>query len=201
MNRLFKKVLTLACLMAAVGAARAQEPKTATVDLMATNISSFDILSTHNIFDPNRSGPRRYTPPPRQRQVDWFAPVGTMSYEKGTFAFFDGNNSNYRKTLKTSDTIAGYKITGITPDSIQLAAASNKVINLPIGTRMRRYDGGHWAVAGATEAMPDSSSTTTTVSSDTMPAPAASGGQDSPPSSAADNDIMKKLMLKRLQEK
>ena len=26
--------------------------------------------------------------------------VGTMTYEKGTFAFFDGSSSEYRKALK-----------------------------------------------------------------------------------------------------
>ncbi len=150
-SKLIQTVL-LAWLMAAGAAAWAQE----TNDATATDFHSFDIIYKRNIFDPSRSGrrPSTYT---RPRQVDTFTLVGTMSYEKGRFAFFDGSSSEYRKTLKPAEKIAGYKIAEIAPDHIVLAAASNQTINLPVGTRMRRQDGGAWWLVSRAE--PDATPT------------------------------------------
>ena len=51
--------------------------------------------------------------------------VGTMTYEKGTFAFFDGSSSEYRKALKRAGIIAGYKLTSIAANSVELASGTN----------------------------------------------------------------------------
>src|ERR1041385_6179537 len=59
------------------------------------HFSSFRIITERNIFNPRRSA--RYVPTERTRRpstrTDSFALVGTMSYEKGFFAFFDGSSS------------------------------------------------------------------------------------------------------------
>src|SRR2546421_1583725 len=52
--------------------------------------SAFKLITERNIFNSHRSA--RYTAPREsgpQARVDSFALVGTMSYEKGPFAFFD----------------------------------------------------------------------------------------------------------------
>src|SRR5437016_4611968 len=59
----------------------------------APDFNSFRIITQRNIFDPNRSGigrPFTRHNPSSNRTIDAFALVGTMSYEKGKFAFFDG---------------------------------------------------------------------------------------------------------------
>src|ERR1035441_9473136 len=78
--------------------------------------SSFKVVVDKNIFDPNRQpqrGPRTVRPTPKS--FDSLTLVGTMTYEKGTFAFFDGTSAEYKKALKLADAIAGYKVTNIAP--------------------------------------------------------------------------------------
>src|SRR4051794_18547376 len=70
------------------------------------DLRSFRIISERNIFNPNRSArsPRGETPrAQRAPKIDTFALVGTLSYEKGRFAFFDGSSSGFKKTLKAAD--------------------------------------------------------------------------------------------------
>ena len=73
--------------------------------------------------------------------------VGTMTYEKGTFAFFDGTSSDYKKALKLTDTIAGYKVTTIAPNGVKLASGTNEV-ELSVGAQLRREEDGPWLLAG-----------------------------------------------------
>jgi hypothetical protein len=131
-------------------------------------------------------------------RTDWFTLVGTMTYEKGQFAFFEGTSSEYHKTLNVGQTIAGYKIAAINPDSILLAASSNQTINLPVGTQMRRPAGGLWSVAGRAEATPPSSDASPDAAS---PTPAATPGATSAPSGGSESEVLKRLMQKRLEEK
>jgi hypothetical protein len=73
-----------------------------------------------------------------------------MSYGKGPFAFFDGTSSEYRKVLKLGDSIAGYKITNIEPNSARLASSTNEV-QLRVGMQLRREENGAWHVATAVD--------------------------------------------------
>src|SRR5207248_6850196 len=87
--------------------------------------SAFRIIADRNIFDPRRSA--RSAPPERTRRTytrtDSFGLVGTMSYhEKGTLAFFEGSSPDYKKVLKTDDTIAGFKVAAIAPSYVKLAS-------------------------------------------------------------------------------
>ena len=69
-----------------------------------------------------------------------------MSYEKGMFAFFDGNQSYLRKVLYQSDSnnIAGYTVAEITPAGVQLQSADKKqTVRLKIGDVMRQ-NGDAW---------------------------------------------------------
>ena len=69
-----------------------------------------------------------------------------MSYEKGTFAFFDGTSSDYKKALKLTDSIAGYKVTNIAPNSVKLASGTNE-LELSVGAQLRREEDGPWLLA------------------------------------------------------
>jgi hypothetical protein len=161
---------------------------------VSLDYSAFKMIVDRNIFDPNRvphqPGQVRVVSRPKS---DYVTLVGTMSYEKGTFAFFDGTSSDYKKALKLTDSIAGYKVTNITPNSVKLAAGTNE-LNLNVGAQLRREEDGPWLLASqftSYAATPASTSTNgtaaTTTGSDTT-----SGGTES--------DILKRLMQKREKE-
>ena len=114
-----------------------------------SDYSSFKLITERNIFNTRRSP--RYVPPsqnstatrPRNRSES-FALVGTMRYDKGPFAFFDGNRSDYRKVLKPDDTIGGFKVAEILPSAVKLTSSTNE-IELPVGMQLRREDeSGEW---------------------------------------------------------
>ena len=150
----------------------------------ALDYAAFRLVVDRNIFDPNRA-PRTSRPasgPPKNNES--FTLVGTMSYEKGDFAFFDGTSTDYKKAVKTNDTIAGYKVESITPDSVKLAQNTN-VLELAVGAQLRRQDDGTWARSAASATYAAAPSGTTTSSSAT---------------SAADNDVLKKMMMRRDKE-
>jgi hypothetical protein len=116
------------------------------------DLESFRLIWERNIFDPNRSPFNRFTrsaPPPRDRErrrTDSFALIGTMSYEKGRFAFFEGSSPQYQKVLETSNSIGDYTITAITPSHV-LLQSTNGQIELPVGMQMKREDEGPWSLA------------------------------------------------------
>src|SRR5438045_3110831 len=62
--------------------------------------NSFNIIQTKNIFNPNRYRRENFTNQPVRTRLNAFALVGTMSYSKGKFAFFDGTSSEYKKVLE-----------------------------------------------------------------------------------------------------
>ena len=161
---------------------------------VSLDYSAFKMIVDRNIFDPNRfpHAPGQVRPTSKPRSVDYVTLVVTMIYEKVTFAFFDGTSSDYKKALKLTDSIAGYKVTNITPNSVKLAAGTNE-LNLNVGAQLRREEDGPWLLAGqftsyaATPASTSTNGTATTTGSDT-----ASGGTES--------DILKRLMQKREKE-
>jgi|GEM_PF-1983572 len=89
------------------------------------DFSAFRVIAELNIFDPNRvpSGPR----PVQAPTAEYFGLVGTMRYDKGTLAFFSGSSEKYSRVLKVSDSIAGYKLTHIAPDSVKLASTTTNL--------------------------------------------------------------------------
>ncbi len=127
------------CLSAAVFSVAAQSTG-------GTDFTPFQIIGQRNIFDPNRVPHVRSSARSNPRIVDSFSFVGTMSYTKGTFAFFDGTSPDWRKVLELDGSIAGFKVAAIGPKSVTLQSGTNETI-LPLGTQMRRDDNGHWVVS------------------------------------------------------
>jgi hypothetical protein len=158
--------------------------------------ASFKVIVDRNIFDPNRYPHRPGAQPvaAKPKSVDLVTLVGTMSYEKGTFAFFDGTSSEYKKALKLTDSIAGYKVTNIAANAVKLASGTNE-LELRVGAQLRREEDGPWLLAGQSASYvsaPGSASTGGAAATTTTGPGAASGG--------ADSDIIKKLMQRREKE-
>jgi hypothetical protein len=158
--------------------------------------AAFRVIVDRNIFDPNRV-PRRSAevrPRPTPRSVDSLTLVGTMAYEKGTFAFFDGSNTDYKKALKLTDVIAGYKVTNISPTGVRLSAGTNE-LELKVGMQLRREEDGPWTLSGqpGSYGAPSTGPATNTVAATATP------GTDAG-SSGTDSEIIKKLMQRRERE-
>jgi len=151
--------------------------------------SAFKIVTDRNIFNPHR-----YARSSRVREsrptskADSFALVGTMSYEKGTFAFFDGTSSEYKKAVKPSDTIASYTISRITPNSVELSSGTNQV-ELRVGMQMRRSDQDQWIPSGPPQTLA------------AAPSASSESGVSKPDSSTSEeSEVLKRLRLRREQE-
>lgn len=111
--------------------------------------ASFKIIAERNIFNSNRSGrtnSRREAAPRPATRVESISLVGTMSYEKGRFAFFDGSSSQYRKTVKSQEAIGGCKVVAIGPRSVTVETGG-KPIEIPVGMHLRREDDGGWELS------------------------------------------------------
>jgi hypothetical protein len=160
----------------------------------ATNYSSFQIIAERNIFDPNR-----FARAPRSRgrsisrSAPYFSLVGTMSSRKGMLAFFDGNDSDYRKVLSPNGDIAGYKVVEITLRGVKLEAAG-KPVAMKVGAQMRQADKGEWQLAESGE-LPAATTGNEAPATDETPAAGPASGAGSEP-----NDVLKKLMQQREQE-
>ena len=115
----------------------------------ARDFSMFKVISDRNIFDPNRR-PRINSAPQAPRVVDSFALAGTLSYDQGQFAVFDGTSGDYHKVLGVDGKIAGYTISQIGHDSVKLVSGTNEV-SLRVGMQMRRSPDGKWAASEASD--------------------------------------------------
>jgi hypothetical protein len=178
-----KNILTLLLLLAAMPVFADETNSPNTLDY-----GSFNIISTRNIFNPNR---RNYRAPSTERrtQVDSFTLVGTMTYEKGPVAFFDGTSSEFRKPLKPADTIAGYRIADIGQNTITLLAGGDKTIKLTIGMQMKRTDGGPWTLLSHNEPV-----------TSTKPDEPAGFSEKAANLNGAQSDVLKRMMMRRLKE-
>ena len=139
--------LGLCCsiLLAALGSVASSAAQSNVVPASGLDFASFRIIGQRNIFDPNRV-PHRRSASAASRVVDSFSFVGTMSYAKGNFAFFDGTSPDFRKVLELDGRIADFKVTAISTKSVTLVSGTNETV-LPLGAQMRRDDDGHWVVS------------------------------------------------------
>jgi len=147
--------------------------------------------------------------PPR---VESFALVGTMAYEKGVFAFFEGSSTEYTRVLQQNGVIAGHKLVDVQANSVKLEA-DGKTTDLVVGAAMRREDEGTWhpGEAVASNSM-DSSSRDAEDSyrsrgrddhnhrSDSRERSTSSSAASSAPSSADQAEVLKRLMERRQRD-
>ena len=156
-------------------------------------------VSDRNIFDPNRQ-PHSYSPTARRvvrtrtrNEAPGLTLVGTMSYEKGMFAFFNGNSAELKKALRAGDKIADYTVKEIAANRVQLESADKKQqLELKVGDGLRQ-ENGKWVLAGTGELPAATSSAGASSGESSSSAP--------PPSSAGEpNDVLKRLMQQREKE-
>jgi hypothetical protein len=146
--------------------------------------STFQIITERNIFNASRGrGSGGATTEPENVRTDNLALVGTLTYEKGPYAFFDGSSSEYRAVLEPGKTIAGCTLVEIDPDAVKLTIGTNTV-ELRIGMQLRRQGQGEWQVSSGGAPAANANLSVTSSSS---------SGND-------DDDIVKKLMQQREQD-
>ena len=158
-------------------------------------------VAERNIFNPERE-PRisghvvhHHDSSTRHRAAPAFAFVGAMEYGKGTFAFFDGNNDDSRKSRQVKGRIAGYTVQEISLGGVKLATGSNSVF-LAVGAQMRQTSDGSWELADEPQDLsnpPDNAGA----------APAAEGSSSAATPAAPTgemSDVLKRLMKLREQE-
>ena len=150
-----------------------------------TDFASFQVISQRNIFDPNRVPHTRSSAARAPRVVDSFSFVGTMSYAKGNFAFFDGTSRTFARCWNWVATSPISKITTLAPKSVTLSSGTNEMV-MPVGTQMRREEEGKWFLVAQAESYANQTTAATTESA------AASSGEE--------NDVLKKMMQRREQE-
>jgi hypothetical protein len=124
-----------------------------------------------------------------------------MSYEKGMFAFFDGNNNNYRKVLSQSDSnsIAGYTVAKVTTSGVQLQSTDKKrTLTMNIGQGMRQNNGVWQLVNGQGDLSTSTGGVFGAVPGTTE---SAAPAESSAPSPALEgNAILKRLMEQRQKQ-
>ena len=160
-------------------------------------------VADRNIFDPERQprirGESRPTPKPKvvaSADAPEFGLVGVITYPRGTFAFFDGNASEFHKTLQLNAVIAGQTLSTITPQSITLMATNRPPNLLRVGQRLRQDSEGVWQLVtglggeGFKRLGSAGGATGTSSASSTTPS-------EDPPGS---DEILKRLLKKREQE-
>lgn len=167
-----------------------------------TDYDSFShFVAQRNIFNPDRyphtsrNVVRRPERQSHRRAAPGFAFVGAMEYAKGTFAFFDGNNDDLRKSLQIGGKIAGYTVLQISLGGVKLTTGSNTLF-LAVGAQMRQSSDGTWDLADEPQ---DFSSQTD--SSAPAPVADASGSSAAPAAPSGEmSDVLKRLMKLREQE-
>jgi len=174
-------------------------------EIPKTDYAYFKVVNDRNIFNPARQPNRPDRPVSREvkrtPKVDAFSLVGTLRYEKGDLAFFDGSNSDYRKAHKAGEAIAGFKVLTISDAAVRIEA-KGKITELKIGSQMRREDEGEWEFAigpyaGGITSSGGSGSSDSASSSGSSGASTASSGSGGGGSA---DEILKRLLQKREQE-
>jgi len=158
-------------------------------------------ITDRNIFDPGRqphhssSYVRHTTRRTRSDGPPGLQLVGIMSYEKGPFAFFNGNNPDLQQALPVAGKIAGHTILEISANQVRLESDDKKEqLTLGVGDGLR-LENGRW-VPAESGSLPVNTSATTGAASDDS-----SGAAPEAPASATEpNDVLKRLMQLREKE-
>ncbi len=153
---------------------------------------AFQIVIERNIFNPNRSGRSRAAPEEKAVRTDELSLVGVVQYGQEKIAVFDGSEPAFRKGYREGETVADFRIAGITADGIQLVQDSRK-IPLKVAQQLRRIEGGDWKVTANQSARvdPRAGAANGSVTSGRAAEPAPVGI----PSDAS--EVLKRLMQKR----
>jgi hypothetical protein len=185
-----KRIIHIAVLLLFMGASQvnfAQEtnsdaaPAPARVSLLS--------LAQKNIFDPTRTGRvRPNRPGPRPPVVRRYA--FTFSGVVDDAALFTGEGAG-KGYLKAGKTINGFKVMQVNLDSVKLIEPNGKIVVLNTDDTMRREGDGPWLKSD--EPVSEVMAIQETKPGDAVASPI-------PAAAAAENDVLKRLRLKREQE-
>lgn len=198
MTRALLASLAVALLAALSLAAQDRKSPGAAPSAKSDDFAPFRLLTEKNIFDPNRIG-RSTTgaseaPPPPDTVITL---VGTLQSGKGLFAFFDSNDSKYARVLAPGAKLAGFTLTRVAADSVDLDH-DGTATHLNIAQQLRRPPGdGAWSVFTPDPDTAPAASTSAPSSAVTS----SSSGSDSPaPTSAEAADALRRLLEKRRKQ-
>ncbi len=199
------KIILLAALAVAGNFSARAQSNNSPGDADYAKFSSF--ITDRNIFDPNRVPHNTHSAPTRTRTrtrtrsagTPFIALVGTMSYEKGLFAFFNANDSEMKKILAVGDEIAGYTVKEISASAVTLADKDKKEITMKIGDQMHQ-DGSAWKLSDDSSGSAPASETPATTEAGNSSTDATESPATAPSANLEGNDILKKLMEKRAKE-
>jgi hypothetical protein len=188
-------LITLTTLVATAGLSAAETNGVRSGTPARADYSSFTIVAERNIFNPHRSKHSGDRPPPRTEpekrvKMDRFALLGTMSYEKGRYAFFDGSSADFRKVAKPEDSIAGFKIAEVAPTCVKLLLTNGTLLELCVGMQMKKTEDSDWQLAGKADSAEGSGTNGSS----------GSGSAASRSSAPEPDDVLKRLLAKREQE-
>jgi hypothetical protein len=169
-------------------AASTEAPASAPVLTPAASLDAFRLIIDRNIFNANRTGRRERSEAPAPR-LDTITLVGTMDYEKGEFAFFDGSDADSRKALRVGQSIAQFTVTKITNEGVELERGG-KPLKMAVRQQLRRSEGGDWSLDPLDTLRPEAASASN--SADTSAAPAAI------PADAS--DVVRRMMEQRQKQ-
>jgi hypothetical protein len=163
-------------------------------------------ITDRNIFDasrqPHQSSTHRVVSRPRTHSASApaFSLVGTMSYEKGVFAFFNGNNDDLKQALLVSGKIADYTVTKIGYGRVTLETTNqSQTIEMKVGDVMRE-ENGSWQLAAPGEVSFGDSASNSSPTNHGAAGGGAGSASGAPPSPGDASDILKRLMERRAQE-
>jgi len=157
--------------------------------------SSFKVILQRNIFDPNRTPYRENSdqsrkPRPNPQQIDRFTLLGVLINNGDALAFFEGTQTEFRREFKPGETIAGFRIAGISTEKVHLEKEGRK-IPIPVGQGMSSTEGEDWVVSSGTGPVVKDDSAKNVPSEN----PAKDKAQDTDTS-----DLLKKMMERREKE-
>ena len=137
---------------------------------------------------------------PRTGGMTGIALVGTMSYEKGWFAFFNAGDSDNKKVIAAGGEVGGNQVKAISATTVTLVGDDKKEFTMKIGDQLHQ-DGARWKLSDNSS---DSSSATTSEPASTAEGNSSSSTTETPAAAPAanleGNDILKRLMEKRAKE-
>jgi len=186
-GRFWPGVALAACVLCGGAAAWAQQTNAPG----RTDYDAFKTINDRNVFDATRRAHQTRSSASRQGpEGETVTLVGTLSSPKGTFAFFDSAQTDYRKALQVQGALAAYTVAAIAPDRVTLSSGGTQ-LELRVGGRMQHDTAGGWRLA-----MPDE----LTASGMTGTTAVATGiGENVAPGMEV-NDVLRKLMQQREQE-
>lgn len=182
----------------------------------------FSILMERNPFNPNRrirvAPPEPVATPTPRPAPDEITLIGTLVLDDRSYAFFDGNKSEFNSIQTEGGVIADCTVAAITAQGVKLQTKQGEM-ELRVGTGIRRQGESEWSITEEgtstvrSERRPESRSDNRTESrtdnrsprsGSSAPAadrssPAASPGPASEGSGGAD-DILSRLRQRRSQE-